>query len=69
MNLVRPRISQPPKVPAFHLGGKKKEKKIKKKKKFKTSITFFVCLGLKHAEKFFGGYKIKIFFYRSLIFF
>ena len=49
MNLVRPRISQPPKVPAFHLG---------EKKKFKTSITFFVCLGLKHAENFFGGYKI-----------
>ena len=23
----------------------------------KTSITFFVCLGLKRAEKNFGGYK------------
>ena len=27
------------------------------KKKVKTSITFFVCLGLKRAEKNFGGYK------------
>ena len=26
-------------------------------KKVKTSITFFVCLGLKRAENFFGGYK------------
>ena len=31
--------------------------KKKKKKKVKTSITFFVCLGLKRAEKIFGGYK------------
>ena len=41
------------------------------KKKKKTSITFFVCLGLKHAEKFFCVYKKfskKIFFFTSLIF-
>ena len=31
--------------------------KKKRKKKVKTSITFFVCLGLKRAEKNFGGYK------------
>ena len=31
--------------------------KKKKKKKVKTSITVFVCLGLKRAEKKFGGYK------------
>ena len=29
----------------------------KKKKKVKTSITFFVCLGLKRAENIFGGYR------------
>ena len=27
--------------------------------KIKISITFFVCLGLKRAEKTFGGYKKK----------
>ena len=31
----------------------------KKKKKVKTSLTFFVCLGLKRAEKNVGGYKKK----------
>ena len=29
----------------------------KKKKKLKTSIAFFVCLGLKRAENIFGGYR------------
>ena len=38
------------------------------KKKVKTSITFFVCLGLKRAEIFFGGYKIKKFFFTKVLF-
>ena len=51
--LVNYRIS---KIDSFHFK--------KKKKKFKTSITFFVCLGLKRAE--IGGYK-KIFDFFSFL--
>ena len=42
-----------------------------RKKKIKTSIMFFVCLGLKHAENFFGGYKKiskKIIFFLQVLF-
>ena len=42
-----------------------KHPNVQKKKKVKTSITFFVCLGLKRAEKNFGGYK---FFFIKVLF-
>ena len=39
-------------------------------KKFEIAITFFVCLGLKYADKSYGRYRkgYQIFLYKSLIF-
>ena len=39
----------------------------KKKKKVKTSVMFFDCLGLKHAENFNGGYKKSTFLFTSIV--